>query len=209
MSQEPALLRGLLAGFDDEPDTQVVWSGPAHGQTVDLLSLRLPNVAIVDCSPNDTAAWDVASEICAKGAGTRIVVLSSSRSDCNIGRAMHVCATAYVLRSDPVEALVFSVRRAAGGESYFSLPIRNRIVYDDDASRFVLGSTMGLSSLTQQQLRVTRLLAMGDSVKAVAARLRLSPKTVDNHKTRVMQKLGVSDRVHLSRLAIREGLIEA
>ena len=63
--------------------------------------------------------------------------------------------------------------------------------------------------LTNRQLDILRLLANGDSVKAVARKLHLSPKSVDSHKYRIMLKIGVNDSVHLSRYAIREGLIPA
>ena len=65
-----------------------------------------------------------------------------------------------------------------------------------------------LTSLTEQQLEILQLLACGDSLKMVASKLKLSKKSIDGHKYRMMRKLNVKDRVLLSRLAIREGLIQ-
>lgn len=67
----------------------------------------------------------------------------------------------------------------------------------------------GLSSLTNRQLEVLRHLAVGQSVKEVARQMHLSEKSIDSHKYRIMNKLGIHDRVELARFAIREGLVEA
>jgi DNA-binding NarL/FixJ family response regulator len=68
-------------------------------------------------------------------------------------------------------------------------------------------SESALSQLTNRQLEVLRHLARGESVKEVAKSLQLSQKSVDSHKYRIMHKLGIHDRVKLTRYAIREGLM--
>ena len=64
-----------------------------------------------------------------------------------------------------------------------------------------------MRGLTDRQLEILRHLARGDSVKAVARKLFLSPKSVDNQKFRIMSKIGVRDKVALALFAVREGLI--
>ena len=61
--------------------------------------------------------------------------------------------------------------------------------------------------LTERQLEILKLLALGDSVKEIAKQLSKSPKSIESHRYRIAQKLGISDRVHLCRYAIRQGLI--
>lgn len=209
LSREPALLHGLTTCFKDAPDVDVVWSGPPRNEILDAVMGRSPAVALVDCAPNDTVAWEIAESLTSDPVSLQVVIYSNSQLECSIRRALDLSAAAYVLRSDPIESIVHSVRGAAEGRSYFSTLVRQRLEYDMSANTYVLPMDRGLSSLTRQQLRVMEQLARGDSVRVVAETLRLSPKTVDNHKTRIMQKLGVHDRVHLSRIAIREGLIQA
>lgn len=66
---------------------------------------------------------------------------------------------------------------------------------------------ISIKYFTGRQLEILTLLAMGDSVREVAKKLALAPKSVDNHKYRIMKILGVHNRVHLARYAIRQGLI--
>ncbi len=90
---------------------------------------------------------------------------------------------------------------------YWSPDAERQLVYQGPQRQVAAGSI--LSQLTRRQIEVLAHLAEGKTVKEVAQLMHLSQKSVDSHKYRIMNRLKIHDRVHLSRLAIREGLIEA
>jgi DNA-binding NarL/FixJ family response regulator len=102
---------------------------------------------------------------------------------------------------------VEAVRLVASRRTFVSAALAERSVPDQsrpDDNRYA-----ALAQFTPRQLQLLCQLATGASVKEVARSLHLSPKSVDSHKYRIMQRLGIHDRVELARFAIREGLIEA
>ena len=131
--------------------------------------------------------------------------------DVNNGHLADVLAApnaGYFTRSTPFAELADGIRRLAKGERVFDPAVKNRIHHtphgwqfrrDQDASH--------LSLLTPREFEVLRLIAQGHSVKRCAELLDLAPSTVDNHKARLMKKLGIHKSLDLTRLAIREGLV--
>jgi len=103
---------------------------------------------------------------------------------------------------------VQAIGRAAVGEQTFSPAIAQRLAFDPVRREFQLRVDPPMKGLTDRQLEILRLLARGESVKAVARKLFLSPKSVDNQKFRIMNKIGVRDKVALALYAVREGLIQ-
>jgi DNA-binding NarL/FixJ family response regulator len=110
------------------------------------------------------------------------------------------------LKGEPIHNLAEAFLRAAAGEKTFSPAVAERLNYDPQTKRYSVKSETPLSSLTGRQLEVLRHLARGESVKEIARQMHLSQKSIDSHKYRIMNKLGIHDRVELARFAIREGL---
>ncbi len=92
------------------------------------------------------------------------------------------------------------------GDRCFSNEALDRLDYNPAIKRYLVRSTSYLLTLTNRQLEVLRHLARGESVKEVAKAMVLSERAIESHKYRIMQKLGIHDRVELARYAIREGL---
>jgi DNA-binding NarL/FixJ family response regulator len=139
----------------------------------------------------------------------RIVISGAKWSDLVLSEVLEAGAHGVLLKSESVESLFEHFRHIARGEVRISAELLDRVRYDALRQQYVLASPDSLTSLTDQQREILRLLACGDSLKMVASKLKLSKKSIDGHKYRMMRKLGVKDRVLLSRLAIREGLIQA
>ena len=100
-----------------------------------------------------------------------------------------------------------AILRAVAGESSFSPEVLERLNFNQETKRYSLKVESSLSTLTGRQVEVLRHLARGESVKEIARLMHLSHKSVDSHKYRIMNKLGIHDRVELARFAIREGLL--
>ncbi len=92
------------------------------------------------------------------------------------------------------------------GEYCFSPEVEEMLDFVPTKNRYIPRSKTGISSLTTRQLEVLRYLADGKSVKETAHAMHITPKSVDNHKYRIMYKLDVHNRGQLAHLSIREGL---
>ena len=108
-------------------------------------------------------------------------------ADTQLVRALDAGAQGLLLKSEPVETLFEHLGQVVRGEVRISTEIRSRLRYDAQQSRYVLATSGPLFSLTAQRLEILRLLACGDSLKMVASKLKLSRKSIDGHKYRLMR----------------------
>ena len=113
-----------------------------------------------------------------------------------------------MLKTEPVSAIVAAVHQAAAGGIPLSAEVAERLTFDPAAGRNVLKTEDRLAGLTARQIEVLRHIARGRSVREVARDLGLTEKGVDSHKYRIMNRLGIRDRVGLARYAIREGVLQ-
>lgn len=182
----------------------------ATGNTEDAVKLadRLrPKVVLLDICMTGRGTFEVARELQALGDGLRVVLLSGFLADVFISQCLKLRLSGYLLKGESLEFLSESIRRVAGGETAYSPEVEERLVFDEGQQRFVARSESELGLLTGRQVEVLRHLACGQSVKEIAKMMHLSQKSVDSHKYRIMNKLGIHDRVELARFAIREGLM--
>lgn len=116
-------------------------------------------------------------------------------------------ASGYLLKNCPFEELIEAVRTVAGGKTYISSSIGDMIVKeyaskpDEEKSVFTI--------LSQREREVLQLLAEGKTTKQIAKRLHISPKTVEAHRLRIMERLDIDNVAQLTKYAIQEGLTEA
>jgi DNA-binding NarL/FixJ family response regulator len=150
----------------------------------------------------------MAAQVRRQSESVRIAITGAKWTDLVLNKALAAGVHGLLLKSESTEALFEHFRRIARGELRISAGLRERLRYDPHSEQYVLAGGGPLTSLTKQQLEILQLLACGDSLKMVASKLKLSKKSIDGHKYRMMRKLNVKDRVLLSRLAIREGLIQ-
>jgi DNA-binding NarL/FixJ family response regulator len=193
---------------DSQADFELI--GALNTATCDLtvISKCRPDVLLLDLDlPCDIVG--LVTQLRRQLPYVRIVVSGAKWSDLVLSELMGAGVHGVLLKSESVESLFEHVRHVARGAVRVSAELVDRVRYDAQRQQYVLASPDPLTSLTDQQLEILRLLACGDSLKMVASKLKLSKKSIDGHKYRMMRKLGVKDRVLLSRLAIREGLIQA
>lgn len=209
MDSERMLLDSLSANLGSESEITVVSADEDPQKGIRACLETNPEVAIIDVDLKRRDPFDVATEIHARQKKTRILFLGRSASDITIEQALRVDAYGFLLKYESFSVLLESIRRVNRGDYCFSNEIADRVVYNREHHSYSMRGETGLSSLTNRQLEVLRHLALGQSVKEVARQLHLSEKSIDSHKYRIMNKLGIHDRVELARFAIREGLVEA
>ncbi|MCC7421274.1 MAG: response regulator transcription factor [Planctomycetaceae bacterium] len=138
-----------------------------------------------------------------------VIFLGTGPNDLPLGNPLSQDGDALILKSAPLHDLVDCLRGVLGARKTAASETRIAPQLPKSPPGRQLRIDAAHGPLTGREVEVLRCLAEGDSVKEAAGRLHLSPKSVNNHKYRIMQKLGLNDRVHLARYAIREGLIEA
>jgi DNA-binding NarL/FixJ family response regulator len=165
-----------------------------------------PDVVVLDIDMPGIAPFDAARTILARCPGVKILILSAHTHDRFIEAALSCGAMGYLCKTEPPEKVVRAIRSVASGQSYFSPEVQSRLVVDSSGVHLEIKPT--IRQLTPRELEVLTYISKGLSKKEIAKLMFLSVKTVENHAASVMNRLDIHDRVQLTRLAIREGLIE-
>jgi two-component system, NarL family, response regulator NreC len=192
-----AALEALLAAFDDLRVVDGV--GDAAGAVRSVAEHR-PTVLVLDLTmPGDLTALDAIPRIRRDFPDTGIVVLTMQREPAFAHRALRLGALGYVLKESADTELVEAVRRAADGKAYVAAALGDLAGAGDSVS--------GADGLTQRELEVLRLIALGHTNVAIAEWLMLSVRTVESHRAHIQRKLGRWKRAELVRYAIDHHLL--
>lgn len=204
-----AMVRSALArGLDRDPELHVVAEASDAEQAVQEARTKRPEVVVMDIDMPGATPFEAARRLAADLPGTKVIFLSAFFHDHYVEEALAVQARGYLTKREPQESLAAAVKEVARGGVCFSEEVKNRIVVDTEGVRLSGGNTRG-SKLTRREVEVLRYLARGMSKKEIAATMRRSVKTIENHCSNIMKKLDIHDRVELALYAIREGLAEA
>ncbi len=204
--EQQMFLDALTLGLGREADLKVVATARDSNKAFFQIVEHTPEIAIMDVELSGRGAFTVAEEVAARLPATKIVFLTSYLSDVLIDQSLRLNTSGFLLKSDSLSKLVRDLHLILQGEKCYSADVFERLEYDPTAKLFQVKSQSFLSGLTSRQLEVLRHLVRGESVKEVAKAMVLSERAIESHKYRIMQKLGIHDRVELTRYAIREGL---
>jgi DNA-binding NarL/FixJ family response regulator len=207
MDHQRVFVDALVYRLENEPGIRVVSSTDDAADGLAALIASRPDVIVIGGELPQGRAFDIAADARRQLPSARILFLMQSVSDAQIDQALRVKADGILSRDEPLVALVQAIRRAGTGEPTYSRGVATKLEFDPVRREFHLRVDPPMKGLTDRQLEILRHLARGDSVKAVARKLFLSPKSVDNQKFRIMSKIGVRDKVALALFAVREGLI--
>ena len=174
---------------------------------LELIRKHKPEIALLDITMPGLTGIEIAGRIQKDKLPTKVIILSMHLDEEYIVRAVKAGIAGYLLKtSDPVE-LELAIRAAMCGEMYLSPGISRHIV--SDYLRQIGPTESLLDQLTPRQREILQLIAEGKNTKTIADILKISAKTVETHRSALMDRLGVHDVPGLVRYAIRNGLIEA
>jgi DNA-binding NarL/FixJ family response regulator len=199
--------RGLRLVLDAEPDLQVVDEAGDGAEAVKLGLTGEVDLAILDFAMPRLTGIQVARQLARSRPDLRILILSMHENEQYFYEALKAGASGYVLKSAADRDLVDACRAAMRGEP-FLYPQAVSALIRDYLDRAGEGGRSA-EILTPRELEILKLIAEAHSTKDIAALLVISPKTVERHRANILRKLGMSDRVELTRYAIRRGLVEA
>ncbi|MGH2946884.1 MAG: response regulator [Solirubrobacteraceae bacterium] len=199
--------RGLRLVLDAEPDLQVA-AEAADGLEALALALREDvDLAVLDVAMPGLTGLQVARELSARRPELRSLLLSMHDSEQYLFEALRAGASGYVLKADADHTLIEACRAAMRGEP-FLYPNGFSALMRDHLERARQGEAARSDPLTDRETQVVKLIAEGHSGREIAELLHISEHTVERHREHILDKLGLRDRVALTRYAIRRGLVQ-
>jgi DNA-binding NarL/FixJ family response regulator len=200
--------RGLRHVLDAEPDLRVIAEAGDGRAAIEQALEQRPDLAILDVAMPRMTGLQAARELVGRLPELRLLMLSMHDNEEYFFEALSAGASGYVLKSAADRDLVEACRAAMRGEP-FVYPGAVRALIREFLEAARRGEREPKDPLTPRESQVVKLIAEGRSNREIAAELVISEKTVERHRANILEKLGMHDRVELTRYAIRRGLVEA
>jgi DNA-binding NarL/FixJ family response regulator len=202
----PVVRSGLRRLLDAKPDLEVVAEAADGHEAVEIALKEDIHLAILDVSMPRMTGIQAAAELHKRKPEIRLLMLSMHDSEQFLFEALKAGASGYVLKSGADTDIVDACRAAMRGESFLYPSAVTKLVRDY-VERGGRGEEQ-FDVLTPRELEVLKLIAEAHTSKEIAELLFISIKTVERHRQNILDKLGMRDRVELTRYAIRRGLIQ-
>ncbi len=197
------LRQGLRTLLERETDIQIVGEADNGRSSVKLSGELAPDVVIMDVAMPDLNGIDATRRIAEAEPRTRVLALSMHSDGRYVKGMLQAGARGYILKDCAAEELTHAIRTVMAGQVYVSPGVTGAIVNDYVRQ---LSAADGPATLTRREREVLQLLAEGGSTANIAAGLHLSVKTIETHRKRIMDKLGLRSIAELTKYAIREGI---
>jgi DNA-binding NarL/FixJ family response regulator len=207
IADDHAIVRsGLKKVLDAKADLEVVAEAEDGAEAVEKALKEDVHLAILDVSMPRMTGIQAAAELQKRKPELKTLMLSMHDSEQFLFESLKAGASGYVLKSGADTDIVDAVRAAMRGDSYL-YPSAVATLVRDYVDRGGRGEEQ-FDVLTPRELQVLKLIAEAHTSKEIADELFISIKTVDRHRQNILDKLGMRDRVELTRYAIRRGLIQ-
>jgi len=202
------LAEGMRSRLALEDDMELVgWLESAENLPEEVGRTRA-DVVLLDIEMPGPDPFEAMAELHRRCPKVRTIMLSAHVRDHYIDAAVKAGAWGYISKNDTPDSVVNAIRITARNEFAFGPKVLRRCQPDQNARASRAPPVSRLVQLTPRELEILRMIAKGISRVEIASILHRSPKTVDNHRRAIMEKLGIHDRVELARYALREGLTE-
>ncbi|MBW2274543.1 MAG: response regulator transcription factor [Deltaproteobacteria bacterium] len=197
---------GLVKLLEDRSDFTVVGEASDGEEAVQVVLDKQPDVVIMDIWMPRLSGIDATRRIGKRGSTAKILVLSMHEGRDYVEEVLRAGASGYIVKNSASTDLLQAIDAVQDGASYLSPAITRQVV--DAIARPGDSLPSGVAMLTDREREVLQLIAEGLSSKEIASMLGVSLKTVDSHRSNLMDKLGIHKASGLVRFAIRAGLIE-
>ncbi|MEU1240458.1 response regulator transcription factor [Micromonospora parva] len=208
LADDHALVRrGVRLILDGEPDLTVVAEASDGAEALEQARLHQPDLAILDIAMPRLTGLQATRELVRQQPGLRVLILTMYDNEQFFFEGLRAGANGYVLKSVADRDLVEACRAAMRDEP-FLYPGAVTALIRNYLDRVRNGEPVPERAITGREEEILKLVAEGHSSKEIAELLFISIKTVERHRSNLLQKLGLRDRLDLTRYAIRAGLIE-
>jgi DNA-binding NarL/FixJ family response regulator len=196
--------RDAVARDLEQRGLRVVATAPDAPSAIRIATATRPDVVLMDLNLGRTSGVDAITGIRAAHAGTRVLVLSASGEHRDVLAAVQAGASGYLVKSASATELADAVQRTARGAAVFTAGLAGLVLGELRPD----GPADPAQRLTEREADVLRLVAKGLTAKHIAARLVISPRTVESHVQNTLRKLQMRNRVELTRYAVEQGLAD-
>jgi DNA-binding NarL/FixJ family response regulator len=198
--------QGLRVLLEAEGDFSVIGEEADGLKVVELVERLRPNVLLLDVMMPGLNGLEITRQIAKRAMQTRVVILSMHASETYVLEALRHGAAGYVLKDANPTELVQAVREVRAGRRYLSRGLSERAI-DAYAEKAQAAPADAYETLTTREREVLQLAAESSSASEIAARLGISPRTVETHRENLMRKLGLKSQTDLIRYALRRGIL--
>lgn len=210
VDDHPLFRDGLKSLIDRSSDYVVAGEAFTGAEAVARACELKPQLVTMDISLPDMSGIEATREVCARVPGVKVLILSMHPRFEYVAEAFRAGARGYVVKDTTSAKLVEAMDALDRGEFYLDGKVSQEVVLKllmpGEREATILDEGYGL--LTPREQQILRLVAEGVATRQIAARLSLSPKTVENHRANLMRKLGLHSRAEVVRYAARLGLID-
>jgi DNA-binding NarL/FixJ family response regulator len=196
-------IRSLLEGF---PDIEVVGEASDGEEALRLIDEHRPRMVLMDIAMPLLNGLEVTRRLAKAFPEVSVIILSTYSDEEHVYQALRAGASGFLEKGAALEELELAIRAVARGETYLSPPISKPVIME-----YARRTSLDLQSterLSPRQVEILQLIAEGKSMKQIALGLSISVKTVETHRTAVMNRIGVHDVAGLVRYAVKTGLID-
>lgn len=198
--------KGFKALLSVEPDLTIVGEAGDGFETIKLAEQLQPDVLVLDLMMAGINGLEVTRQLSKKNSKIGIVILSMHSNEAYVLEALRSGAKAYILKESPPEELVRAIREVHAGRRYLSAPLTERAI-EAYTRKTEVQTIDSYDQLTTREREILQLAAQGRTSGDIAARLFISPRTAETHRTNLMRKLELHNHAQLIQFAIQRGLV--
>lgn len=208
VADDHAVIReGLRVLLGSQKDIQVLGLASNGREAVQLVDEHKPDVVVMDISMPELNGVEAIRRMRPRHPHMQVVVLSIHETKRYVFQALQAGAKGYLLKETAWQEVVEAVRAVQRGERYLSRRIADLLMDEIFENLETAASADPLETLSPREREILQLVAEGRTSQEIGESLSISPKTVDSYRSRLMQKIGVSDLAGLIKFAIQHGVI--
>jgi DNA-binding NarL/FixJ family response regulator len=210
VDDHPLVREGLKSILRPAAEYEVIGQAGRARDALHMVKRLKPDLVLLDLALPDKSGLEISREIRNISPSTRIMIVSMHSKVDYIVKAFQAGATGYMTKESATGNLLGGIERVLNGEYFMDGSVSHRVVEKlmHTPGKEIRITDAAYESLTTREQEIMVLLAEGCSPKEAAAKLFISPKTVENHRTNIMNKLGLHSMLELVRYAARLGLVD-
>jgi DNA-binding NarL/FixJ family response regulator len=204
VDDHPLIRKGLAERIAEEPDMEVCGEAESLPEAISQVKSTHPNVVVVDLSLKSGHGIDLIEQIKAHNKNIKMLVLSLHDESLFGERALRAGALGYLSKQEPPARVIKAIRQILSGEICVSEKLTSRLLHSVVGDKPLEEDP--IQTLSNRELEVFELIGEGMTTKQIAAKLHLSPKTIESHREKIGAKLGTTNSNELICRAARHVL---
>lgn len=202
VDDHPIVRRGLTELICQEPDLVVSAQASSYAEALDCIEKERPDVLIVDISLAGSSGIDLTREARQRYPKLPVLILSMYEEAVYADRAFKAGANGYVLKAEAPDSLLKAIREILNGEFYVSQQITGPLLKALLSNMGEVAWRNGLSSLSDRELEVFKMIGLGLTTREIASRMSISVKTIETHRSHIKTKLHLRSSAELAQNAV-------